>query len=116
MKELENGCFQSIIDDLPQYNGAKRLLFCQGRIFYDLALERAKVADMTTAIIRIEQLYPFNQKKLEEIINGYSAAEQFLWVQEEPYNMGAWSFLHEQIESVLSKNLSSALLRNQKLK
>lgn len=100
MKELMQGSFQEIIDDIKAPNAVKRVIFCQGRIYYDLE----PLADQETAIVRIEQLYPLHVGKLEEIIANYNKAENYLWVQEEPYNMGAYHKLRESIQPLLPKN------------
>ncbi len=70
----------------------KRVLFCSGKIYYDLLAERNKNGRNDLAIVRLEQLYPFPQKQWDALIKKYSTAE-YVWVQEEPANMGAWSYL-----------------------
>jgi 2-oxoglutarate dehydrogenase E1 component len=99
--ELATSHFETIIDDTKDYEEIERLLFCQGRIYYDLIHAQA---GNPFAIIRIEQLYPFDTQKFIEIISRYPHIKEFTWVQEEPYNAGAWSYIHEKIETHLPVN------------
>jgi len=100
MSELATGHFQEVIDDTKPASGIKQLIFCQGRIFYDLK----PLQDEESAIIRIEQLYPLHRERLEEVIAKYSEANRFYWVQEEPYNMGAYISLQESLQALLPRN------------
>ncbi len=89
--------FQEIIDDslFTDAKAAKkveRVLFCTGKIYYDLLAQQRKQNDGTVAIVRVEQIYPFAVQKVQDILAKYKNANPF-WVQEEPQNMGAWSFL-----------------------
>ena len=68
-------------------------MFCSGKIYYDLAERREKEGADDTAIIRLEQLYPFPKKQLNALLKKYNRAESFTWVQEEPENAGAWRFV-----------------------
>jgi len=101
LKDLAEGHFQEVIQDtaIPAGN-VKRLVFCSGKIYYDLIEERERTANTTTAIVRIEQLYPFPASQLRAVIKSYPHVERYLWVQEEPANMGAWSFLKRQFTDV----------------
>lgn len=100
MQELAHGHFQEVIDDTKPAGDIKQLIFCQGRIFYDIQPQ----LDAMTAIIRIEQLYPLHLARLEEIIAKYTNAERFFWVQEEPYNMGAYHAIQEPLQALLPRN------------
>ncbi|KAF3363130.1 2-oxoglutarate dehydrogenase E1 component [Chlamydiales bacterium STE3] len=104
IEDLENDCFEEILDDGNEYKKAKRVIFCCGRIFYDLKAERDKRKDRNIAIIRIEQLYPLNRNKLKTLLDQYALAKELFWVQEEPENMGAWSYIHSQIMAEDKKN------------
>ena len=99
-QEFTQGYFKPIIDDLNPPENPKRLAFCSGRIFYDLDQERSKFTNSDLFIVRIEQLYPLDKQKILEIINNYHFQE-FLWVQEEPSNMGAWQSLYFEIQPLL---------------
>ncbi len=88
--------FQEVIDDpeVGPRSGKKinRLLFCSGKIYYDLLQYKREQKRKDAAIVRIEQLYPFPTQQIDELFNKYSQAEP-IWVQEEPQNMGAWYYL-----------------------
>jgi len=92
---LEGSAFQPVIDDPERTHliDVRRLLFCSGKVFYDLQAERAKRKSTDTAIIRVEQLYPFAANLLKSILATYPAAKDAVWVQEEPQNMGPWTFI-----------------------
>jgi 2-oxoglutarate dehydrogenase E1 component len=92
--------FQTVIPDAeaPQ---AERVLLCTGKIGHELAAERKRREDESTAIVFIEQLYPFPEKELETVLGEYSSAHDFVWVQEEPANMGALKFVMPRLERVL---------------
>jgi len=84
--------FQEVIDDPKAKGSAKRLLFCTGKVYYELLSKKIEEKKDDVAIVRIEQLYPFPQDQVDAILKKYKGAEKF-WVQEEPANMGAWSYL-----------------------
>ncbi|MGK7389575.1 MAG: 2-oxoglutarate dehydrogenase E1 component [Candidatus Cyclobacteriaceae bacterium M2_1C_046] len=93
VEDFTNGRFQEILDDdYVNKSKVKRILFCSGKIFYDLReyQENNKIKDI--AVVRIEQLHPFPKLKFEEIRKKYKDAEIY-WVQEEPNNMGYWTFI-----------------------
>jgi 2-oxoglutarate dehydrogenase complex dehydrogenase (E1) component-like enzyme len=92
---LQSAGFQPVIDDpeRPHLLEVKRLLFCSGKVFYDLQAERAKRKSTDTAIIRVEQLCPFPTNILKSLLSTYPAAKDAVWVQEEPQNMGPWTFI-----------------------
>jgi len=101
ISEFTEGCFQEVIDDSYVSSSAaqvKRVLLCSGKIYYDL-LERQQDAERKDiAIVRVEQLYPFPKNQIEKVRKKYSTA-QYVWVQEEPYNMGAVAFLKLILDS-----------------
>ncbi len=83
--------FREIIDDkYVKSTSVKRVLFCTGKVYYDLLERQQNDRRKDVAIVRIEQLYPVPQFQLNKIIKRYKNAGQFIWVQEEPENMGAW--------------------------
>ncbi|MDA1229153.1 MAG: 2-oxoglutarate dehydrogenase E1 component [Planctomycetota bacterium] len=92
--ELSHGEFHEILPDVASSpEDVKRILLCSGKVYYDLAAYREEAKRHDVAIIRLEQLYPFPAKALEEQLSKYSANAPLFWVQEEPRNMGAWGFL-----------------------
>lgn len=92
--------FQMVLAD-PEARQAERVLFCTGKIGHELAAERKRRNDASTAIVFLEQIYPFPEKGLETVLAGYSSARDFVWVQEEPANMGALNFVMPRLERVL---------------
>ena len=80
-----------------------KILFCSGKVCYDLAAERAKREAGNVAIARLEQIYPFPAHDVIEILERYSGATDIAWIQEEPRNMGPWRFVREQIEPLFGK-------------
>ena len=83
-----------MIGDQGNLNPAEviRVLICSGRVYYDLAAERAKRGDRQTAIVRLEQYYPFHED-LKALVEQYPNAE-LVWVQDEPENQGVWTFFY----------------------
>ena len=91
VNDFATGGFQEVLDDVTATAKAvKKIIFCTGKIFYDLIEAKQKSAADGIAIIRIEQLYPFPALQLLAIIEKYKGATEFIWAQEEPENMGAW--------------------------
>ncbi len=98
--------FEAILDDehITDFNKVTKLLFCSGKIYYDLLLSRGKAENI--AIIRIEQLYPFDKNGFKNIIQKYSNVKEYIWVQEEPQNQGAWNFINPILSDLLNTKIS----------
>ncbi|WP_185849263.1 2-oxoglutarate dehydrogenase E1 component [Blattabacterium cuenoti] len=107
IKDLSTGIFQEILDDphVKDIKKIKKLIFCSGKIYYELLNKRESIQDEKTALIRIEQIYPLKIEKIKEIIKKYKNKKEIFWVQEEPENMGLWSFILKKISNVISLNL-----------
>jgi 2-oxoglutarate dehydrogenase E1 component len=92
ISELSAGGFQVIVPEVEKIAAkkAKRVIFCAGKVYYDIAAERAKRAIDDIAIERIEQLYPFPHDEFQARIDAYPNAKSVVWAQEEPGNQGAW--------------------------
>lgn len=101
MDELANGEFQTLIDD-QSADPAKveKLVFCQGKFYYDLLKKKEELNAENVALVRLEQLYPLDKEKIDSIINKYSNKKQIIWAQEEPENMGAWTFLLRKLRDI----------------
>ena len=99
MEEFTNGGFKEVIDDafVQMPSQVKKVLFCSGKIYFDLAERQQKENRKDIAIVRLEQLYPLPLKQLEELYKKYNKATWF-WVQEEPLNMGAAIFSANESE------------------
>jgi 2-oxoglutarate decarboxylase len=99
---LEGAGFQPVLNDPEEpQTGVKRLLFCSGKIYYDLQAARAERKVTDTAIIRLEQLYPFPAEILKSLAASYPSTTDVAWVQEEPQNMGPWTFTEPRLRPLL---------------
>ncbi|SFH96243.1 2-oxoglutarate dehydrogenase E1 component [Halpernia frigidisoli] len=93
-EDLANGEFQPILDDVSaEADKIEKLVFCSGKIYYDLLAKKELINDEKIALVRFEQIYPLQMNKIEEILNKYKNRKELVWAQEEPENMGAWSFI-----------------------
>ena len=99
LNDFTTGTFQKVIDDNSVQN-ASRVILCSGKIYYDLIAERTKLNETSTAIIRVEQLYPFPADEIAAAINKHPNAN-LLWVQDEPANQGPWPFVFENAQRIL---------------
>ena len=99
LEEFLRGSFHRVIDDQVDPAKVRRLMFCSGRLYYDLVAEREQRQRWDVAIVRIEQLYPFPNDDIAQIFGRYEKAEKVLWVQDEPSNMGAWFFVRHLLAS-----------------
>ncbi len=100
LNEFENGQFQEVIDDTINPEKVKKMVFCTGKFYYDLLAERENLKKEDVALIRIEQLFPLHLEKIKRIIDRYPAVEKYIWAQEEPKNMGAWSHMMQRFDLV----------------
>jgi len=101
MNDLADGGFQEIIDDASvKKANIKKVVFTSGKFYYDILEERERLEREDIALVRIEQLFPLHEEKINQVISGYKNAEHFVWAQEEPRNMGAWSFMLERLTEV----------------
>ncbi len=102
MSELETGGFQPVINDtrITDLNTVKRIVVCSGKVFYDLDAVRDEKGTGDVAVVRLEQFYPFPAKKLSEVFASYPNAAEIIWTQEEPHNMGAWSFVEPRLRGI----------------
>ncbi|MER8012762.1 multifunctional oxoglutarate decarboxylase/oxoglutarate dehydrogenase thiamine pyrophosphate-binding subunit/dihydrolipoyllysine-residue succinyltransferase subunit [Streptomyces griseoluteus] len=93
-EEFTSGEFRPVIgDDTVDPAAVRKVVFCSGKVYYDLEAGRQKRGATDTAIIRIERLYPLPGAEVQAEVNKYPNAEKYLWVQEEPANQGAWPFI-----------------------
>jgi len=98
LKDFTDGEFQEVIDDTVAPEQVKRVVFCSGKFYYDLLEERNNNGRNDVALVRLEQLFPLHEEKIEKVIARYENAEDHVWAQEEPRNMGAWSFMLQRFE------------------
>ncbi len=102
LSDFTSGGFTEIIGDAEAVNGeVSRVVFCSGKVYYDLLAARAERQTRHTALVRVEQLYPFAATQARDILARYSETAEVVWAQEEPRNMGAWRFMREQLQPLL---------------
>ncbi|MCF8347629.1 MAG: 2-oxoglutarate dehydrogenase E1 component [Bacteroidales bacterium] len=100
INEFTSGGFREVIDDLSvDVKKVDKVVFCNGKIYYDLLAEREKLNKKNIALIRIEQLYPFPVEQILNIYKKYINTKTTIWAQEEPANMGAWNFIYTSLAS-----------------
>ena len=101
-----DGHFRAVLPDpaiaREAAEGVTKVLFCSGKIFHELHAQREKSGQDTTAIVRLEQLFPFPDAAINKVISTYPNAKRFVWVQEEPRNMGAYRFAQAQLKELCS--------------
>ena len=103
--DITEGKFENILDDQYKPKKAAKLVLCTGRIYYDLQAQREKQNQKDLAIVRIEQLYPLDIDRLKNIIASDDQIKNCLWVQEEPENMGAWSYISFHLKNLLPNEI-----------
>jgi 2-oxoglutarate dehydrogenase E1 component len=96
--DFTKGGFCEIMDD--GNTNATKLIFCSGKVYYDLLEAKEKNGANDIALIRMEQLYPFPRKQFNAILSKYKKAKEYLWVQEEPENMGAWLYMTRMVKEI----------------
>ncbi len=108
---MEGTCFQEILPDTKTFNdpsAVRRVIFCSGKVYYDLMAKRLELNNEDSAIVRIEQLYPFHTEMVQAIISQYSHATDHVWCQEEPQNMGAWGYIARRLKDAVGNNIRYA--------
>jgi len=95
IEELTNGQFQEILDDpnVTDRKAIKTLVFCTGKVYYDIIAEREALSRNDVAVVRLEQIFPLAIEQIKEVIASYPKVNDYVWAQEEPKNMGAYSFM-----------------------
>jgi 2-oxoglutarate dehydrogenase E1 component len=116
LEQLSGGTFQTVIDDTigdDERDGVRRLVFCSGKLYYDLVTARAtkqKDAEPTkgtgVAIARVEELYPWPHERVAAVVDRYPNIEEVVWSQEEPKNMGAWTFVSPRLRASTGNQLT----------
>ena len=109
-EEFTSGQFEEILAS-PEVESAgkmKRVILCSGKVYYDLLNYRADKKIDNATIIRIEQLYPFAEKRLREMMKGFPKGVKLVWCQEEPQNMGAWTFIEPRLRTMFCREIAYA--------
>jgi 2-oxoglutarate dehydrogenase E1 component len=105
LEELASGKFHNVIGEIDDIkpNDVKRVVFCSGKVYYELLEERRKREQKDVAIVRVEQLYPFPHEEMAEVLSQYQHVTDFVWCQEEPQNQGAWYCSQHHFRAAIPK-------------
>jgi 2-oxoglutarate dehydrogenase E1 component len=96
LEDLSTGTWRPVLDDPATQDdtgSVERVVLCSGKIYYDLLVEAEKMSQGRPAIVRLEQLYSFPWAEMRAVLGRYGKLEELVWVQEEPRNMGAWTYV-----------------------
>ena len=109
-EEFSKGRFEEILGspEVGPANKMKRAILCTGKIYYDLLNYRTEKKIDDAAIIRVEQLYPLHEKKLKLMMKAFPEKAEIVWCQEEPQNMGAWTFIEPQLRKMFEREIAYA--------
>ena len=109
VEEFTHGRFHEVIDDpiaTVRPDDVRRVIACNGKVYYDLIEERAKRfagREHEIAVVRVEQFYPWPEAELREVVGRYASADSKIWCQEEPRNMGGWAFVRDRLQSIVGE-------------
>jgi 2-oxoglutarate dehydrogenase E1 component len=111
LADLTRGGFATVIDEMDDINPAQvsRVVFCSGKVYFDLLKARRAAALRDVALVRIEQLYPFPTQAYEAVLRRYPQMREVVWCQEEPQNQGAWYSIRHRLEGPLQKDKHTLL-------
>ena len=110
LEELTGGKFRPVLDDEEmsaegRAESVERLMLCSGKIYTELVASEAREEDDTTAIARVELLYPFPEEDIRALLEGYPNLQEIVWTQEEPENMGAWTYMEPRLRELVDEQL-----------
>jgi 2-oxoglutarate dehydrogenase E1 component len=110
VEDFTNAEFQEIAESplLGTREEIKRIVLCSGKVYYDLRKYRETHKIAEAAIIRIEQLYPLHEERLREIVGALPPDANLIWCQEEPQNMGAWTFIEPRLRALFGREIAYA--------
>ncbi len=111
LADLTEGGFAPVIDEIDEIDPAQvqRVVFCSGKVYFDLLKARRSAGEKNVAIVRIEQLYPFPVQAYESVLGRYPQADEVVWCQEEPQNQGAWYHIRHRLEGSMQKERQTLL-------
>jgi 2-oxoglutarate dehydrogenase complex dehydrogenase (E1) component-like enzyme len=103
INDFMTGTFREVLDDTTgiELSRVRRVLMCSGQVYYDILAARDERNIQDVAVVRLEQIYPFQTEQVADILARYAETAEVVWVQEEPRNMGAWRFVQEQMQPIL---------------
>jgi 2-oxoglutarate dehydrogenase E1 component len=104
LEDLARGRFQTVIDEVDELDPAavRRVVFCSGKVYFDLLEQRRADGITNVALVRLEQLYPFPADEYQTVLDRYPDAREMVWCQEEPQNQGAWYQIRHRLQEPLS--------------
>jgi 2-oxoglutarate dehydrogenase E1 component len=109
IQDLTTGRFEEILNDpAPPKKAPARIILCSGKVYYDLADYRARKNITDTVILRVEQLYPLHRNRLAELSDTHGHGGRLIWCQEEPQNMGAWTWIAPRLEEIFGRKPACA--------
>src|SRR6202011_2517558 len=109
-EEFTSGKFEEILGspEVGPANKMKRVILCSGKVYYDVINYRAEKKIDNATIIRVEQLYPLHEKKVRAMVNAFPKNAELVWCQEEPENMGAWTFMEPRLRKLFGREIAYA--------
>jgi 2-oxoglutarate dehydrogenase E1 component len=109
-EEFTKGKFEEILGspEVGPANKMGRVILCSGKVYYDLLNYRAEKKIANAAIIRVEQIYPLHEKKLKSMVSVFPKTAKLVWCQEEPQNMGAWTFIEPRLRKIFGRDITYA--------
>lgn len=107
LEDLTSGTFQTILADTSATPpaGVRRVLLCSGRLYYDLEAAREQRGAKDVHVLRLEQLYPLDVPRLTQLLSAYGPGTELVWVQDEPWNLGAWTFVQSRLLALFGDGL-----------
>jgi 2-oxoglutarate dehydrogenase E1 component len=111
LQDLAEGTFAPVLDDNIGPESVRRVVFCTGKVYYDLLKGREDLGARHVALVRLEQIYPLATAEIARVLGRYPASAEIVWAQEEPKNMGAWRFLRDQFLDGAVPDIGGRLLR-----
>jgi 2-oxoglutarate dehydrogenase E1 component len=111
LDDLANGRFQRVIDDQAAREhpaDITRMVLCSGKVYVDVLAAIGNEPLQSTAVVRIEELYSFPAEELREVVSGYPALQEVVWLQEEPRNMGAWRYIAPLLRELIADDVELA--------
>ena len=100
LSDMTSGSFQPVLDDPRRPETVHTLIFCSGKVYFDLETQRQELALENVALVRIEQLYPWPEEQIRSVVEPYLGAQRVVWVQEESRNRGGWRFLQNRLAKI----------------
>lgn len=106
VRDFTEGTFQPLLGEAEAIDAqtVRRLLLCSGKVYYDLLVARRERDIDDIALVRVEQLYPLPVKEIEAVLRAYPGAREVYWVQEEPWNMGAWHDMYRRLRRIVPED------------